>query len=49
MVTQMAEQLVTEGYIYERELLNMTLPQARRKIGLSIYMTGFAKTFLNGT
>ena len=36
MITQMAEQLVTEGHIDEGELLNMNLHQARREIGLSL-------------
>ena len=36
MVTQMAEQLVTEGHIDEWELKNMNLHQARREIGLSL-------------
>ena len=34
MVTQMAEQLVTEGHIDEWELQNMNLHQTRREIGL---------------
>ena len=36
MVTQMAEQLVTEGHIDEWELQNMNLHQTRREIGLSL-------------
>ena len=36
MITQMAEQLVTEGHIDEGELLNMNLHQVRREIGLSL-------------
>ena len=36
MVTQMAEQLVTEGHIDEWKLKNMNLHQARREIGLSL-------------
>ena len=36
MVTQMAEQLVTEGNIDEWELQNMNLHQTRREIGLSL-------------
>ena len=36
MVTQMAEQLVTEDHIDEWELQNMNLHQTRREIGLSL-------------
>ena len=36
MITQMAEQLVTEGHIDEWELQNMNLHQTRREIGLSL-------------
>ena len=34
--TQMAEQLIAEGCIYEGELLNMNWDQARKDIGLSL-------------